>query len=170
MIWVFWKLQLVKKSWKMYLVFFGCCLSKFWYFWPRNMNLHIQKMKFASTRNLGNLFLGPKIQFSFFMFLIYFTNFEIIRTYVNLLERGQKSDIHKILGCGRLPEKYEIREKWDIRKIGVPSNSGKHKIQARRNIRKIAGTEKNIRSRKNQTFDIKGECRKWNFTARSVQV
>ena len=43
-------------------------LDNIWYHCPRNMNIHVQKMTFASTRNSESPFLDPKGQFLIFIF------------------------------------------------------------------------------------------------------
>ena len=50
---------------------FGHCwppLDIFSIVWHRNMNMHIRKINFASTRHSGSLFLSPKFQIIIFMF------------------------------------------------------------------------------------------------------
>ena len=37
-----------------------------WYFWPRNINNHIQNINFASTKNQGACFWAPNSNFHFF--------------------------------------------------------------------------------------------------------
>ena len=43
----------------------GIFFHNIWYFWPRNMNIHIPRIKFASTRNSWSPLLGPKLHFNF---------------------------------------------------------------------------------------------------------
>ena len=46
-------------------------------------------MNFTSTNNSGSPLVGPKLQFSFFIFLISFTKSVVIRTYVTQFKWGQ---------------------------------------------------------------------------------
>ena len=74
-----------------------------WYFWPRNINIHIHKIHFASTRNSGSPFFGFKLQFLFLTFLIYFINFEVILTYVNQFGSAQLKLLGGQLGTPNPP-------------------------------------------------------------------
>ena len=70
MIWVASHTILMALVWFLFFLLF-CCrfwpfLVIFWYFCSQNMNVRIQEINFASTRNAGSPFLGPQLQFSFF--------------------------------------------------------------------------------------------------------
>ena len=54
-----------------------------WYYWPRDINIHIQKKGFASTRNSGSPCLGFKLPFPIFIFRTFGQNLEVILTCVN---------------------------------------------------------------------------------------
>ena len=52
------------------------CVNLFWYFWPRNMIIHIQKMNSASTRNYRSPFSDLVSHFSFSFLRTFGRNFE----------------------------------------------------------------------------------------------
>ena len=66
------------------------------YFWPRDLNIRIQKIIFASTRNSGSPLLGCKLQFPISIFLIYCIIFEVILTSVNQFQWGQSENHPKV--------------------------------------------------------------------------
>ena len=54
------------------------------------MNIHIQKIYFASTKNSGNPSFASELNFSFFIFLMHVINFDVIRTYITQFKWGQR--------------------------------------------------------------------------------
>ena len=54
------------KFWRICLAFCWLSVDSFWYFWPRNINIHLQQIHFASTRISGRPFLGHKLNLSLF--------------------------------------------------------------------------------------------------------
>ena len=70
---------------------FGYFLQFFyniWCFWPRYIDIHIRKIKFASTRNSGSPFLGFKLNFLIFIFSERPTGIPNVRPEIRTFDRN----------------------------------------------------------------------------------
>ena len=63
--------------------YFSHFFDHIWCFWPRNIDIHIQKVNFASTKNSGSPFLGFKLQ----LFISIFPNFRPAFRIINVFPR-----------------------------------------------------------------------------------
>ena len=70
-----------------------------------DIKVHLQNTNYPSTKHSGSPLFTSKLHFSSFHVLMYFFNFEVIRTYANPFRRGQKV-------CPRLPRHDSPRQSF----------------------------------------------------------